>query len=61
VLTGCQQHVSDLAVQVIGNHDADSVNIIGVRDRLPAAFSTFEAVAIFGVVGEVSVDVGNRH
>jgi hypothetical protein len=36
-------------------------DIIGVRDCLPAAFGTFEAVALPGVVSEVGVDVGNRH
>jgi hypothetical protein len=40
---------------VIGNHDADGVDIIGVHDGLPAAFGTFEAIAIFGVVSEVDV------
>jgi hypothetical protein len=52
VLAGCQQRLSDLAVQVIGNHDADSVDIVGVRDGLPAALGTFEAIAISGVVSE---------
>jgi hypothetical protein len=61
MLSGCQQRFRDLAMQVIGNHDADSVDIVGVHDRLPAAFSTFEAVAISGVVSEVGVDIGNRH
>jgi hypothetical protein len=61
MLAGCQERFSDLAMQVIGNHDADSVDIVGVHDGLPAAFGTFEAVAISGVVSEVGVDVGNRH
>jgi hypothetical protein len=61
MLAGCQQRFSDLAVQVIGNHDAHSVDITGVRDCPPAAFGTFETVAISRVVSEVPVDVCNRH
>jgi hypothetical protein len=61
MLSGCQQRFGDLAVQMIGNHDADSIDIVGAHDGLPAAFGTFEAIAISGVVSEVGVDVGNRH
>jgi hypothetical protein len=61
MLAGRQQRFSDLAVQVIINHDADGVDIVRVRDREPAALGTLEAVAISRVVGEVGIDIGNRH
>jgi hypothetical protein len=37
------------------------VDTVRARNCLPAAFGTFEAITISGVVSEVGVDVGNRH
>jgi hypothetical protein len=61
MLAGRQQCFGDLAMQVIGNHDADGVDVIGSYDRLPAALGALEAAAILRVVGEVGIDVCNRH
>ena len=49
VLAGRQQRFGDLTVQVVGDHDADGVDVVGLDDRLPAGLGPFEAVAISGV------------
>jgi hypothetical protein len=59
MLAGCQQRFGNLAVQMVGNHDADGIDVISIDDRLPAALRPFEAVAIFSVAHEVCIDIGN--
>jgi hypothetical protein len=40
---------------MVGNHDADGIDVISIDDRLPAALRPFEAVAIFSVAREVAL------
>ena len=50
-----------LAVQVVGDHDADDVDVVGLDDRLPARVAALEAVPPGGVGGQLLVDVRDRH
>ena len=61
VLTGGGQLGDDLAVQVVRDDDAHSVDVVGFDDGLPAGIGALEAVAARGVAGQVLVDVRDRH
>ena len=60
MLTCREQSLDDLAVQVVGDHDADRVDIGGVGDRAPVVFGPLVAVPLGGVVGDGGVCVGDR-
>ena len=56
----CGKQPSDhLAVQVVGHHDADRVDIGGVGDRAPVVLGALVAVAQRVVVGDGRVGVGD--
>ena len=59
VLACGEQSLDDLAVQVVGHHDAHRVDIRSVGDRLPVIFGPLVAVSLGGVVGHGGVGVGN--
>jgi hypothetical protein len=55
------QLLDDLAVQVVGDHHAHHVDVVGLDDRLPARVAALEAVRRRGVGGQLLVDVRDRH
>ena len=61
MLTGGEQALDDLAVQVVGDHDAHRVDIGCVGDRAPVVLSALVAVALRGVIGDRFVHVRDRH
>ena len=60
VLACGQQSLDDLAVQMVGHHDAHRVDIRRIGDRAPVVFGALVAVALGGVVGDGGVGVGDR-
>ncbi len=61
VLARGQQSLRDLAVQVVGHHDAHGIDVVGPGDRLPARLGALEAVPLRGVRGELGIDVSDRN
>ena len=59
MLAGGEQAFDDLAVQVVGDHDADGVDVGRVGDRAPVVLGALVAVALGGVVGDGFVGVGD--
>ena len=54
-----QQALDDLAVQMVGDHDADRVDVGGIGDGTPVVLRPLVAVALGGVVGDGVVRVGD--
>ena len=57
VLARGEQTLDDLAVQVVGDHDAHRVDVGCVGDRPPVVLGALVAVALGGVVGDRGVGV----
>ena len=60
VLARGEQALDDLAVQVVGDHDADRVDVGRVGDRAPVVLGALVAVPLGGVVGDRFVHVRDR-
>jgi hypothetical protein len=58
VLARCEQAFDDLAVEVVGDHDAHGVDVGRIGDRVPVVLGALVAVALGGVVGHCFVHVG---
>ena len=60
VLARGQQALDDLAVQVVGHHNADRVDIRRIGDRMPVVLGAVVAITLGGVVCDGGVGVCDR-
>ncbi len=60
VLTGLDQGLGDLAVQPVGHHDRDDVDVVGGDDVVPAGGGPLVAVGLGRGLGEGEVGVADR-
>lgn len=59
VLTGRHQGQGDLAVQLVGHHDRDDVDVVGLDDLMPVGGGALVAVAVGGIGGEGQIGVAD--
>ena len=61
VLARGEEALDDLAVQVVGHHDADRIDVGCVGDRPPVVLGALVAVSLGGVIGDRFVHVRDGH